>query len=223
MPRIGRIVVPNYPHHVVQRGHDRNEVFVESDDYRYYLETLREFKDNVGVRVYAYGLMTNHMHLLLGPSDHTGIGQLMKRPAGRQTRYRNKLENRRGTLWEGRYKSSIVDADEYLMACIRYIELNPVHARMVDEPGMYAWSSYRDRIGSATDGVVDPLPCTCGDHEQFVNDEVPKGEWELIREAVQGNHVTGSDMFCERIERALGRRLQQRKPGRPKKGSNHGK
>ena len=126
MPRIGRIVLANYPHHIVQRGHDRNEVFIEDRDYSYYLESLKEFKEMFGVKVYAYCLMTNHVHLLLEPSERLGVGQLMRRLAGRQTRFRNRLENRRGTLWEGRYKSSIVDADEYLMSCVRYIEMNPV-------------------------------------------------------------------------------------------------
>lgn len=105
MPRIGRIVLANYPHHIVQRGHDRNEVFIEDRDYSYYLESLKEFKEMFGVKVYAYCLMTNHVHLLLEPSERSGVGQLMKRLAGRQTRFRNRLENRRGTLWEGCYKS----------------------------------------------------------------------------------------------------------------------
>jgi REP element-mobilizing transposase RayT len=107
MPRMGRIVLPEYPHHVVQRGHDRNVVFTEASDFRYYLDTLVEFKDVYGVQVYAYCLMANHVHLLLAPSDYRGLGQLMKRLAGRQTRYRNRLERRSGTLLEGRYKSSL--------------------------------------------------------------------------------------------------------------------
>ena len=126
MPRIGRVVLPEYPHHIVQRGHDRNVVFASASDYQYYLRTLTEFKDVFGVRVYAYCLMTNHVHLLLSPSDHKGLGLLMKRLAGRQTRYRNKLEGRSGTLWESRYRSSVVKVEQYLLACVRYIELNPV-------------------------------------------------------------------------------------------------
>jgi len=217
MPRIGRLVMPEYPHHIVQRGHDRNEVFVEAADYRYYLDTLKEFKEVFGVRLYAYCLMTNHVHLLLAPSDHSGIGQLMKRLAGRQTRYRNKLEKRCGTLWDGRYKSSLVDVDNYLMACVRYIELNPVRARMVDEPGKFQWSSYRERIGKTSVRLLDELPVEKGvNHGAFVEGAIPDGEWELIRKAVKSNHITGSEKFCERIEIALGRRLRQRTPGRPR-------
>lgn len=135
---MGRVVVPQYPHHIVRRGHDRKVVFASESDFRYYLNTLKEFKDTCGVYIYAYCLMTNHVHLLLAPSDQKGLGLLMKRLAGRQTRYRNKLEGRSGTLWESRYKSSLVDADQYLLACVRYIELNPVRAGMVAEPGEYA-------------------------------------------------------------------------------------
>lgn len=217
IPRIGRIILPEYPHHIVQRGHDRNEVFVEKADYRYYLDTLKEFKEVFSVKVYAYCLMTNHVHLLLSPSDQSGIGHLMKRLAGRQTRYRNKLENRRGTLWEGRYKSSIVDVDEYMKACIRYIEMNPVRANMVKSPINYQWSSCKPRVEKQLDGFLDELPFEISEYEKFVQSAVPKGEWEFIGNSVHSNHITGSSLFCERIENALGKRLQQRKPGRPRK------
>lgn len=109
---MGRIVVPEYPHHVVQRGHDRNVVFAAESDFRHYLDTLAEFKEVYGVQVDACCLMTNHVHLLLAPSDHKGLGQLMKRVAGRQTRHRNRLERRSGTLWESRCKASPVDAEQ---------------------------------------------------------------------------------------------------------------
>jgi REP element-mobilizing transposase RayT len=131
MPRIGRAILQYYPHHVVQRGHNRQVVFAEAGDCERYLETLAQFKDVYGVKVYAFCLMTNHVHLLVAPEEIAGLGQLMKRLAGRQTRYHNRLEGRTGTLWESRYKSSPVDTDDYLLACIRYIELNPVRARMV--------------------------------------------------------------------------------------------
>ena len=147
MPRIGRAILQYYPHHVVQRGHNRQVVFVETGDYERYLETLAQFKDVYGVKVYAFCLMTNHVHLLVAPEEIAGLGQLMKRLAGRQTRYHNRLEGRTGTLWESRYKSSPVDTDEYLLACTRYIELNPVRARMVATPRDYRWSSCHYHLG----------------------------------------------------------------------------
>ncbi len=127
MPRMGRIVLPNYPHHVVQRGHNRQVVFAAEQDYRRYISDLRELKDVFGVKVYAYCLMTNHVHLLLAPGEAVaGLGQLMKALAARATRYRNRLEGRTGTLWESRYKSSVVESDAYLLACCRYIGFYPV-------------------------------------------------------------------------------------------------
>ena len=140
MPRMGRIVLPNYPHHVVQRGHNRQVVFAAEQDYQRYISDLRELKDVFGVKFYAYCLMTNHVHLLLAPGEAVaGLGQLMKALAARATRYRNRLEGRTGTLWESRYKSSVVESDTYLLACCHYIELNPVRARMVAEAGDYPW------------------------------------------------------------------------------------
>ena len=161
MPRMGRIVLPNYPHHVVQRGHNRQVVFAAEQDYQRYISDLRELKDVFGVKVYAYCLMTNHVHLLLAPGEAVaGLGQLMKALAARATRYRNRLEGRTGTLWESRYKSSVVESDTYLLACCRYIELNPVRARMVAEAGDYPCSSYRTRVTDPSDSDgLDMDPC----------------------------------------------------------------
>jgi putative transposase len=122
----------------VQRGHNRQVVFAEPGDFERYLADLRELKDAFGIKVYAFCLMTNHVHLLLAPGESTsGLGQLMKALAARMTRYRNKLEGRSDSLWESRYKSSIVQSDTYLLACSRYIELNPVRARMVERAEEY--------------------------------------------------------------------------------------
>lgn len=149
MPRKARVIVTNLPHHIVQRGHNRNAVFVEHHDYQYYLESLREWKTALGIKVYAWCLMTNHVHLILDPGeDRHAIGLLMKRMAGRQTRYVNREEGRSGTLWEGRYKASAIQTDRYLLQCCRYIELNPVKAALVSRAEMYAWSSYRARVAS---------------------------------------------------------------------------
>lgn len=229
MPRMGRVVLPEYPHHIVQRGHDRNVVFASEPDFRYYLETLVEFKEGLRVNVYAYCLMTNHVHLLLAPSDEKGLGLLMKRLAGRQTRYRNKLEGRSGTLWGGRYKSSLVDADQYLLACVRYIELNPVHAGMVSEPGEYTWSSFGARVGITQCAWLDPVPGLeaisvdegkrADAYSAYIKSAVPDGEWELIRSAVTRGQLTGGDRFVEEIRRITGRRIEHRGRGRPQKQS----
>ena len=228
MPRMGRVVLPGYPHHVIQRGHNRQAVFAEPADYRYYLDTLSEFKAVYGIEVNAWCLMTNHVHLLLTPGEEVaGLGQLMKRLAGRQTRRHNRLEGRSGTLWESRYKSSPVDTDRYLLACVRYIELNPVRASMVASPESYPWSSCRHRLGRTRCSWLDEDPCyvALGVTEEarrrryrvFLDAAIPAGEWTLIREAAQRGQLTGDERFVAEVESILGRRVEQRRPGRPPK------
>ena len=228
MPRTEGIVLLGYPHHIVQRGHNRQTIFAEPRDYRRYLETLREFKDEYDVKVYAYCLMTNHVHLLLAPESPSGIGRLMKRLAGRQTRHHNSLEGRSGTLWEGRYKSSPVDTEAYLLACDRYIELNPVRARICAAPDAYPWSSYRARLEGGTDWLdLDPAYLALGhdDSERqsryrtFLRAAIPDGEWSLIHEAVQRGQLTGDGRFADEVEAIIGRRIERRGQGRPKKAN----
>jgi putative transposase len=227
MPRMARVVLPHYPHHIVQRGHNRQATFAEAADFERYLATLREFKEEYGVYLYAFCLMTNHVHLLLAPHEPAGIGKLMKRLAARQTRHHNRLEGRSGTLWEGRYKSSLVSRDDYLLACCRYIELNPVRARMVAAPQDYPWSSCRYRLGIETAEWLDLDPCYLAlaaseserrrRYQDFLQAAIPSGEWELIREAVQRGQLTGSDRFTDEVAGILGRRVERRGRGRPAK------
>ncbi|MGE8098598.1 transposase [Pseudomonas fluorescens] len=231
MPRMGRIVLPNYPHHVVQRGHNRQVVFAAVEDYQRYLADLRELKEVFGVRVYAYCLMTNHVHLLLAPSESVaGLGQLMKALAARATRYRNRLEGRTGTLWESRYKSSVVQSDTYLLACCRYIELNPVRACMVVDATDYPWSSYRARVGDLpdsdwldTDACFDVLGDTSleryKNYEGFVRQAVSSEEVRLIREALQRGQLTGTGRFVDEVEQISGIRIERRGQGRPREKS----
>lgn len=165
MARHPRVCVPGYPHHVVQRGHDHKAVFVEPADYAYYLANLAEFKVHYDVAVYAWCLMTNHVHLVLCPRNHgSAISALMRRVSARQARYVNRLEQRSSTLWEGRFKCSVVDTDAYLLACMRYVDLNPVRAGLCRHPGEYRWSSYVHKVGQPredrNDDWLDPDPVT---------------------------------------------------------------
>ncbi len=122
MPRKARVLVPNCPHHIVQRGHNRTAVFLADEDYQYYLENLREWKEELGIKLYAWCLMTNHIHIIAEPGqDAMTLSLLMKRVNGRQSAYVNKLEGRSGSLWEGRYKASLIQRDSYLLCCYRYI------------------------------------------------------------------------------------------------------
>lgn len=228
MPRQSRIVIPSTPHHIVQRGHNRKTVFVSDDDYLYYRDNLADFKKQFGCRVYAYCLMTNHVHLVVDPGeDVESLALLMKRVAGRQTRYVNRLEKRTGSLWEGRYKSSPISSKEYLLACCRYIELNPLRAGIVSTLADYKWSSYRCKAECKTDDLVDfdgnYLAFGRNERERailykdYVQDTIPDYEWKLIREAVQRGQLTGSSCFRDELTERLGVRLSSQGPGRPKK------
>ena len=173
--------------------------------------------------------MTNHVHLIVQPGEAiAGMGQLMKRLAGRQTRFVNRQESRTGTLWEGRYRSSPIETDAYLLACCRYVELNPVRARMTDDPAAYPWSSYQRHAGLTKQfGWLDVDPCFEGlgssederarRYREFVQSAIPAGEWELIREALQRGQLTGSTRFSDEVESIIGRRIENRKQGRPRK------
>ncbi|EJN20392.1 transposase [Pseudomonas sp. GM78] len=225
-------MLPNYPHHIVQRGHNRQVVFADARDFEYYLSDLRELKEALGLRVYAYCLMTNHVHLLLSPGDTpASLGRLMKALAARMTRYRNRLEGRSGTLWESRYKSSIVQSDTYLLACSRYIELNPVRAHIVLKAEHYPWSSYSLRVVEPTENNwldIDPCFEALGSTElvrrerykEFVEQVAPNGELDLIRSALQRGQLTGSSRFVEEIEQITGLRITSRGQGRPTKNLN---
>ena len=225
---MGRVVLPNYPHHVVQRGHNRQVVFAEEADFRRYLDDVRELKTIFDIRVHAYCLMTNHVHLLLSPSEAiSGLGQMMKAVAARATRYRNKLEGRSGTLWESRYKSSPVQTGQYLLACTRYIELNPVRAAIVSEADGYMWSSFRQRMGIDAENWIDYDPCYLGlgetnserrqQYRQFVHEGTTDKEICLIRQALQRGQLTGNNRFIDEVEKVLGRRVECRAQGRPAK------
>lgn len=222
MPRTARIILPDTPHHVVQRGHNRNAVFLRSADYQLYMDNLKEWKENLGIAVYSWCLMTNHVHLILNPGDsRESIGQLMRRLAARQTRYVNRLKNRTGTLWEGRYKASPIQSDAYLLQCCRYVELNPVKALMVRRAEEYRWSSYRAKIGLAKSEVLDfdPLYRAMRSpqfaYRRFVEEGIPLAEQEFIGERLQRNALTGNQAFVDEVEARIGLRVEYRRPGRP--------
>ena len=231
MPRKSRIIIPDCPHHIIQRGHNRQVVFAADGDYQYYLESIQEWKEKLGCKVYAFCLMTNHIHLIVDPGkDVKAMGQLMKRVNGRQTRFVNKLEKRTGSLWEGRYKSSPISTEEYLLSCSRYVELNPVRAGMISDPAAYPWSSYQSKVGFKHLDWLDYDPCymklaaTMNDrrkkYEEWVKRIIPRGEWDLIRQALQRGQLTGSKRFIDQIEQKLNMRVEFRGQGRPRKRAN---
>ena len=227
MPRTARVVLSGYPHHVIQRGHNRAPVFVSEADYEFYLEILKEWKELLRCRVYAYCLMTNHVHLVIDPGENaSSLALLMKRIAARYTRYINRVEQRSGTVWNGRYKSSPIETDRYLLACCRYVELNPVRAKIVASPEKYPWSSYTSRIrvsnGTWLDehSLFEELGTTEPERREryrdWVHASIPDDEWELIRTAAQRGQLTGGTRFLKQVHERIGHRVELRGRGRPR-------
>lgn len=158
MPRCARRIVPQVPLHITQRGVNRCPTFITDEDFAFYLWALRDASIGARCAVHSYVLMTNHVHLLLTPDSESGPATLMRSLGRRYVRRFNERYNRTGTLWEGRYRSAVVDSARYFFACSRYIEMNPLRAGLVDEPGAYEWSSFRYNAGGADDLVISPNP-----------------------------------------------------------------
>jgi putative transposase len=195
-------------------------VFDEAASFLTYLATLREGKGALACRLYAYCLMTNHVHLIVDPGDDpASLGRLMQRVAGRYTWIRNRHLGRTGSAWESRYRSSPIDSERYLLACCRYIDLNPCRAGIVDRPEQYRWSSYRDKVGLRTAAWLDWDPCylelgdtpsaRCNAYKLLVRSGLPETDDALIRESVNRDQLTGDTAFSESVERRLGRRIRR--------------
>jgi putative transposase len=224
MARSSRVAAPNLPHHLCQRGHNRRAVFFNARDYQSFLDTLAEFRAELSIKVYGYCLMTNHVHLIVDPGDDpANLGLLMKRLAGRHTRRLNFIQNQSGTVWGGRFKCSPIETERYLMTCLRYVDLNPVRARLVARAEDYAWSSYRAHAGMAECGWldVDPVSGNAGDpkrrqlwYRQFVAEGEVDLELKFIRESLQRGHVTSSESFAKELAAQNGITLPRRSPGR---------
>ena len=156
MPRRHRLVLPGMPLHVIQRGHDRQPCFFVEDDYLNFLDWLQQQARATRSKVHAYVLMTNHVHLLLSVADAKSLACLMKSTTQNYSQYFNHRYQRCGAVWQGRYKSCVVQTEDYFLACQRYIELNPVRAGVVRYPGNYRWSSYRCNAEGRADALVTP-------------------------------------------------------------------
>lgn len=196
MPRKPRTYLAGAPCHVVQRGNNRCATFFDDADYQHYLGCLKEATERYHVSLHAYVLMTNHVHLLMTPSDGLGVSRVMQSLGRRYVQYINRQFRRTGTLWEGRQKGSLVQAEHYLLICYRYIELNPMRAAMVTHPGKYRWSSYRWHAY----GELDPVIC---DHE-------------LYNRASSFSMPLGNQRFREQLEEAMGWRIGYAARGRPR-------
>ncbi|OOG24914.1 transposase [Thioalkalivibrio denitrificans] len=223
MARMPRIVIPGQPLHVIQRGNNRADVFFQRSDYLRYLNDLREAAERYGCAIHAYVLMTNHVHLLLTPDHEQGPAHMMQAVGRRYVRYVNTRHGRTGTLWEGRYKSVVVDSENYLLACSRYIELNPVRAGMVTHPGEYSWSSYGCNARGVADNLITPHPVYRALGPSAAEREAAYGALfggllesrtlKEIRDATHAGMVLGGKRFRKEVEAALGRPVARRAHG----------
>jgi len=225
MPRKQRFFVAGMPVHVVQRGNNRQPIFFEERDYHAYLKWLKVAAEKDACSIQAYVLMTNHVHLLVTPEDVTGISRMMQHVGRYYVPYINRTYDRSGTLWEGRYKSSLIDAEDYLLACSRYIELNPVRASMVDHPSEYEWSSYLSNAEGKPDPMLTPhtlyraLGATDAERQsaylELLHTHMDDEKISEIRASWQTGTPLGNDRFREQIETVLKRKVGYSQRGRP--------
>lgn len=229
MPRKPRFNLPGIPQHIVQRGNNRAPCFFAEPDYRQYLDDLAVSAENYPCDIHAYVLMTNHVHLLTTPQENFAVSQMMQALGRRYAGYINYKYGRSGTLWEGRYRSCLVDSEAYLLSCMRYIELNPVRAGMVEHPSEYRWSSYRANAHDEDFELIRPHPVYLGIDREATKRRRAYRELFLsrltpdlihhIRQTLNHELVLGRSGFKDRIERQTGRQTSLGKPGRPPAGN----
>ncbi|PWF41189.1 transposase [Massilia glaciei] len=227
MARLPRLVLPNQPHHVIQRGNDRQLIFRDDEDHQRFLAWLRESAKEFKVAIHAYVLMGNHLHLLASPSDQNGLAQMMQRVGRYYVPWFNHKHGRVGSLFQGRFKTSLVDAERYFLVCSRYIELNPVRARLVADPRDYPWSSYRHHAGMQPDPLVTDhaLFWALGNtpfqreaaYTELAGRALGAGELARINQAVLKGWPLGSDAFKQDLQQKMKRQVLPAKRGRPAK------
>ena len=232
MPRKPRVYLAGVACHVIQRGNDRQPCFYAEEDYQFYLDCLYDACTRYHVSLHAYVLMTNHVHLLMTPETSDGVSRVMQSIGRRYVQYVNVTYRRSGTLWEGRHKSSLVDEDNYLLSCYRYIEMNPVRAGMVNNPADYKWSSYLVNAFSEKNASIIPhvlyLQLGVGKDDRLKNyremfsTDLDKEQLHALRTSIQFSMPVGDNRFVEKIEDIIGRKIGYSKRGRPSVSEEQG-
>ena len=228
MPRRARLALAGVSTHLVQRGIDRGACFFRDDDRLHYLALLAELAPALGCAVHAYVLMGNHVHLLVTPSRAESLSRLMRQLNQRYVQAINRAYRRSGTMWEGRFRSCLVDTEAYVLACYRYIELNPVRASMVRDPLDYPWSSHRMNASAFPSSLLTPhevfralAPDARGRAEAYrelvLQGMAEDGTVDDIRRATAGSYALGSPLFQAQVGAMLGRRVVPGVPGRPRR------
>lgn len=225
MARLPRLTLPGYPHHIIQRGNNRQPIFVSTADYLMLLDLLDENAKKFGVALHAYVLMSNHFHLLATPQTADGLPQMMQAVGRRYVRYFNDSQQRSGTLWEGRYRSTLIQAERYLLACMAYIDLNPVRAGLVAHPRDYPWSSYGHYSGQRMDKRITPHPLvwalgnTPFAREAAYADMVQTGislvQQTALTDSALSGWALGEPDFVAELQKRTERRVVKSSAGRP--------
>lgn len=225
MARLPRLTLPGYPHHIIQRGNNRQAIFASTADYLMLLDLLDENAKKFGVALHAYVLMSNHFHLLATPQTADALPQMMQAVGRRYVRYFNDSQQRSGTLWEGRYRSTLIQAERYLLACMAYIDLNPVRAGLVAHPRDYPWSSYGHYSGQRLDKRITPHPLvwalgnTPFAREAAYADMVQVGISSVQQAALTDSALSGWALgepdFVAELQKRTQRRVTKSSAGRP--------
>ena len=225
MARLPRLTVPGYAHHLIQRGNNRQAIFASDADRQFLIDLLTEHARQCEVAVHAYVLMDNHFHLLATPATAQGLAQMMQAVGRRYVRYFNDAQARSGTLWEGRYKSALVQPNPYLLACMVYMDLHPVRSGLVAQAQDYPWSSHGHYAGLRSENMLSahPLLWELGNtpfaredsYRLLVQSGLGVREEQAIRQSAIGSWALGEQDFITGIQKDVGRRLSKLRPGRP--------
>ena len=225
MARLPRLVLANHPHHVIQTGNDSQLIFREPDDYQHFLTWLKESAREFKVAIHAYVLMPNHLHLLASPATAQGLAQMMQRVGRYYVPWYNAKYARSGTLFQGRFKTSLIDAQQYFMLCSRYIESNPVRSQLVGEAGDYPWSSYPHHAGVRPDPVITDhaLYWALGNtpfqreaaYIELSQTTLSRDQMATLDAAVLKGWPLGSDSFKAEVQHRAKRQVLPAKRGRP--------
>lgn len=225
MARLPRLTVPGYPHHIIQRGNNRQAIFASAADYQFLLDLLEENARKFGVDIHAYVLMGNHFHLLATPETTNALPQMMQAMGRRYVRHFNDTQGRSGTLWEGRYKSTLIQTERYLLACMAYIDLNPVRAGMVAQAQDYPWSSDAHYIGLRTDRLITPhaLYWELGNtpfareaaYAELVRAGVSSDQQQALTQSALRGWALGEADFVAELQKKTARRVIKAMAGRP--------
>lgn len=225
MARLPRLTLPGYPHHVIQRGNNRQVIFVTAADYQMMLALLLDNAKKFEVAVHAYVLMGNHFHLLATPQTFDGLPKMMQALGRSYVRYFNDAQKRSGTLWEGRYKSTVIQSERYLLACMAYIDLNPVRAQLVAQPQDYAWSSHMHYLGVCSDPLITPhaLYWDLGNtpfareaaYAELVQSGISPVQHAALTDATLSGWALGDAVFVADLQKKTERRISKATAGRP--------